>query len=203
MNFDDVLPSFIAEASELLREMEAGLLECARGEASAETINLIFRTAHTIKGSAGLFGLDAIVSFVHGVETLLDRVRLGELTLDARLVQTLLSCRDHIATLVACAADSKDGVAPDLQARSNALLAELGQSAAAGSAAVVAAPAQGWNIRVRFSPDVLMSGMDPVAFIRYLTTFGTISRLVVADEELPALSQIDVHRCYLGFEITL
>ncbi len=64
---------FIAEATELLREMESGLLDCSRGEATEETINLIFRTAHTIKGSAGLFGLDAIVSFVHGVETLLDR----------------------------------------------------------------------------------------------------------------------------------
>jgi len=275
MNFDDVLPSFIAEASELLREMEAGLLECARGQASAETINLIFRTAHTIKGSAGLFGLDAIVSFVHGVETLLDRVRLDEVTLDARLVQLLLDCRDHIAALVACAADAKNGVAPELMARSSELLGELGKRGGAqarrgaerrspqspgGSArgsdqasessegaaahgvgragggaapgvhvsgapgseagAVLGAEAggvpgaepggtssgggvRGWRVRVQFSPDVLMSGMDPIAFIRYLTTFGTISQLQVLDDALPPLSQIDVHRCYLGFDLTL
>src|SRR5262249_22298446 len=99
MNFDDVLPAFVAEAAELLREMEDGLLQCTRGTPSDETINLIFRRAHTIKGSAGLFGLDAIVSFVHGVETLLDRVRLGEIALGPQLVQSLLSCKDHIAAL--------------------------------------------------------------------------------------------------------
>ena len=230
MNFDDVLPSFIAEAAELLRDMEDGLLECTRDPASDETINLIFRTAHTIKGSAGLFGLDAIVSFVHGVETLLDRVRLGEVTLDAKLVQSLLSCKDHISTLVAGAAEAKHGVDPALLARSEQLLNELGESAGqkpagivgaapsaaagtasseaagtAGTASLAAAEtgASGWHISLRFSPDVLLTGMDPLAFIRYLTTFGTISTMTVVDDDLPALSRLDVHKCYLGFEIEL
>ncbi|MEJ1964142.1 MAG: chemotaxis protein CheA [Gammaproteobacteria bacterium] len=219
MNFDDVLPSFIAEAAELLRDMENGLLECTRGPASDETINLIFRTAHTIKGSAGLFGLDAIVSFVHGVETLLDRARLGEVTLDAKLVQSLLSCKDHIATLVAGAADAKHGVDPALLARSAELMNELGESAGPTPAATVAATtspaagaassstadagANGWRISLRFSPDVLLTGMDPLAFIRYLTTFGTISTMTVVDDDLPALGRLDVHKCYLGFEIEL
>ena len=233
MNFDDVLPSFIAEAAELLRDMEDGLLECTRGPASDETINLIFRTAHTIKGSAGLFGLDAIVSFVHGVETLLDRARLGEVILDAKLVQSLLSCKDHISTLVAGAAEAKHGVDPALLARSAQLLNELGESAgqnpaglagAASSAAAAAAGAassaaagtagtaslaaadtgaSGWHISLRFSPDVLLTGMDPLAFIRYLTTFGTISTMTVVGDDLPALSRLDVHKCYLGFEIEL
>src|SRR3954467_3806591 len=129
MNFDDVLPAFVAEASELLREMEDGLLQCTRGTPSDETINLIFRSAHTIKGSAGLFGLDAIVSFVHGVETLLDRVRLGEIALAPQLVQALLDCKDHMAVLVAGAPDAKHGVAPELLARSAQLLGELNQAA--------------------------------------------------------------------------
>ena len=77
MNFDDVLPSFIAEATELLREMEAGLLECTRGEASDETINLIFRTAHTIKGSAGLFSQGAAYESAKRLEHL---AKSGDLT---------------------------------------------------------------------------------------------------------------------------
>ncbi len=209
MNFDDVLPSFIAEATELLREMETGLLDCSRGEATEETINLIFRTAHTIKGSAGLFGLDAIVSFVHGVETLLDRVRLGEVSLDPKLVQVLLECQDHIATLVAGAAEAKHGVDAALLARSAQLLSALGQSAgpvkAAATETVAASGPQGagWQVSLRFSLDVLMGGMDPLAFIKYLTTFGTISELTVVDEDLPRLSKLDPLKCHLGFEITL
>ena len=133
MNFDDVLPAFVAEAAELLREMEDGLLECTRGTPSDETINLIFRSAHTIKGSAGLFGLDAIVSFVHGVETLLDRVRWGRSRSAPQLVQSLLDCKDHIAVLVAAAPDAKNGVDAELLARSAQLLKELNE--ASGGAA--------------------------------------------------------------------
>jgi two-component system, chemotaxis family, sensor kinase CheA len=230
MNFDDVLPAFVAEASELLREMEDGLLECTRGTPSEETINLIFRTAHTIKGSAGLFGLDAIVSFVHGVETLLDRVRLGEIALGAPLVQSLLSCKDHIAVLVAGAPDAKHGVDPELLAQSAQLLDELNESSggklgqgkpaasggtapaaarapgahvSTGAAATAIAAAKGWKISLRFSPDVLLTGMDPLAFIKYLTTFGTISKLLVVEDDLPPLSKLNAHKCYLGFEIEL
>ena len=92
MSVESALPVFVAEADELLREMETGLLECAHGTPSAETINLIFRAAHTIKGSSGLFGLDAVVWFVHGVETALDRVRLGKVAMDRELADLLLTC---------------------------------------------------------------------------------------------------------------
>jgi two-component system chemotaxis sensor kinase CheA len=71
MNLDEALPGFVAESGDLLREMEAGLLQCSGPNTDPETINLIFRSAHTIKGSAGLFGLDAVVAFVHVMETAL------------------------------------------------------------------------------------------------------------------------------------
>ena len=86
MNVEEALPGFIAEATDLLREMESALLECSGEAANAEQINLIFRSAHTIKGSAGLFGLDSIVSFVHVVETALDQVRLGRVLMSEELV---------------------------------------------------------------------------------------------------------------------
>jgi len=60
----------------------------------------LFRAAHTIKGSAGLFSLDHIVSFTHVVESLLDQVRAGKLRIADALVGLLLSCRDHISALV-------------------------------------------------------------------------------------------------------
>src|ERR1700761_2925313 len=100
MNLDDALPGFITEATELLGDMEGALLKCAAGPPDADTINLIFRAAHTIKGSAGLFGLDGIVSFVHVVETVLDRVRLNQIALDDELVRLMLECKDHIQSLV-------------------------------------------------------------------------------------------------------
>ena len=201
MNFDDVLPSFIAEGGELLRDMEAGLLECSRGNANAETINLIFRTAHTIKGSAGLFGLDNIVSFVHHIETALDRVRLGELALSESLVQLLLSCKDHTAALVASAAQSKNSPQPALQARSAELLAALEAATSATPPASGGSGTLGWHISLRFGPDVLTSGMDPLSFIRYLSSQGAITGLEVIADALPSLDELNPERCYLGFEL--
>ncbi len=212
MNFDDVLPSFVAEASELLREMEDGLLQCTRGTPRTRPSTSSSGRAHTIKGSAGLFGLDAIVSFVHGVETLLDRVRLGEVTLDSQLVQVAARpARITRRCSLLALPDAKHGVDPALLARSAQLLSELGESAGAVKAAAPVAvavdrsvrAAWGWRVSLRFSPDVLMAGMDPLAFIKYLTTFGTISELALVDDELPRLSKLDPHKCYLGFELEL
>ncbi len=100
MNMDEVLPTFIAESEEVLRDLESGLLACSQGQTDLETINLIFRAVHTLKGSAGLFGLDGIVAFVHGAETTLDRVRQGHIPMDPILVSVLLRCKDHIAFLL-------------------------------------------------------------------------------------------------------
>ena len=81
MNLDQALYTFIEESRELLAEMEDCLLRVRQQAASEDIINAIFRAAHTIKGSAGLFGLDAIVAFTHVAESLLDEVRNGDVAL--------------------------------------------------------------------------------------------------------------------------
>ena len=72
MNLDSALSTFIEESRELLGAMEAALLEVEQAEQKEEMINAIFRAAHTIKGSSGLFGLDHVVAFTHVVESVLD-----------------------------------------------------------------------------------------------------------------------------------
>ena len=96
LDMEQALPTFLAESRELLEEMEAALLNVTESPEPSELINAIFRAAHTIKGSAGLFGLDGVVSFTHVLESLLDRVREGELALDEALVGLLLESRDHM-----------------------------------------------------------------------------------------------------------
>ncbi|HTJ95730.1 MAG TPA: Hpt domain-containing protein, partial [Pararobbsia sp.] len=114
MNLDDALQTFFAEARELLTEMEAALLRIADESEPdrAESINAIFRAAHTIKGSSGLFGLDVIVSFTHVVESVLDQVRNSTLSLDDDLIALLLRCGDHIAKLVE-RVEAGDAALPD------------------------------------------------------------------------------------------
>lgn len=223
MNLDEALPGFIIESADLLRDMEAALLECTAGSVTAETINLIFRSAHTIKGSAGLFGLDDIVAFVHVVETVLDAVRLGQTAMSEELIALLLSCKDHIQSLVALV--GTDAVADaTLVARGKGLLSTLRQISttqplsASDVAAVkadhgdnanetpqseIAETVTDWEVLVRFSPGVLTAGMDPLGFIRYLRTFCELRRVKVLEDALPEADLVHAETCYLGFQLDL
>ena len=57
--------------------MEAELLNLVPGEEDLETINTIFRAAHSIKGGSGTFGFSSVSDFTHVLETLLDQIRQG------------------------------------------------------------------------------------------------------------------------------
>ncbi len=222
MNMDEVLPTFIAESEEVLRDLEAGLLACSQGQTDAETINLLFRAVHTLKGSAGLFGLDGIVTFVHGAETTLDQVRQGHIPMEPLLVSILLRCKDHIEFLLETISAGPGSPAYDAThsggAELSAALRELAgdrsrSSPAVGDASAMTRPmgavepslhktqSDQWHISLRFSHDVLTAGMDPISFLRYLGSFGQLLGVTLITAGLPAATAMDPERCYLGFEL--
>ena len=97
----EALPAFISESLELLDQLEQLLLELEAHPGDRELLDALFRCAHTIKGSAGLFGLDDIVAFTHHVETFLDALREDKTTLDAHSSRMLLQSGDQIRRLIA------------------------------------------------------------------------------------------------------
>lgn len=216
MNMDQALQTYIEESRGLLDEMESILLRLESEPQDEETVNAMFRAAHTIKGSAGLFGLDAIVAFTHVVENVLDEVREGTQAVNGELVELLLKCCDHIGLLITVVAEAGEMLDMEQAAAGEAIAAVL-RSLMGGAASGVAMPAvqeprldasgggpiEGdyWHISLGFGPDVLRNGMDPISFIRYLSTIGDIVSLRVDDSELPELNAIDPESCYLSFSI--
>ncbi|MFZ4478429.1 MAG: chemotaxis protein CheW [Rhodoferax sp.] len=223
MDLDDALETFIVEARELLENMETALLSVEHAEEKDEMVNAIFRAAHTIKGSSGLFSLDHIVAFTHVAESVLDRVRAGKLKIADQLVVLLLACCDHIGGLVeAVAAGEREGSA-ELTQQGEPLITQLRayldvppkDTAQATLTTTAGRPetddvkridansvnADHWHISVRFGADVLRNGMDPLSFIRYLETMGRILGIVTLSDALPAADAMDPETCYLGFEI--
>ncbi|MFP5392702.1 MAG: chemotaxis protein CheA, partial [Gammaproteobacteria bacterium] len=200
MTLDDALVTFIAESAELLEDMEAALLSIGPDGPSPEAVNAVFRAAHTIKGSAGLFGIDQMVAFTHVAESVLDAVRQEPARLDAALVTLLLECRDHLGALLASVRTG--GVAPDpaLDAAGAPLVARL-RAFLAGPAEPM--PSDLWHISLRFGPTVLQNGMDPMSFLRYLGTLGSIESIDTLFQAVPALEGLDPEACYLGFELDL
>ena len=129
MSFDEemknALKTFTLESLELLQDMEEHLLNLEDDEAPAERINAIFRAAHTIKGSSGVFGLTHIVAFTHVVESVLDELRGGRIGVSSELVAALLPCCDHITLLVRNVVDGHTEEDAALTAEGKQLLDEL------------------------------------------------------------------------------
>lgn len=93
--------AFFEESREGLDAMESGLLSLESGGADPETINVIFRAAHSIKGGAATFGFTAVTDLTHVLETLLDEVRGGRRALDRDAIGALLSSVDVLRGLLA------------------------------------------------------------------------------------------------------
>ena len=220
MNLDQALQTFIVECRELLEDMENALLAIEQTEDKTELINAIFRAAHTIKGSSGLFSLDHVVAFTHVVESVLDRVRDGKLEIVDGLLSVLLSCCDHIGALIDGVDAGQTEATSALTEQGTPLLAQLRiylepklatltvETAALEVDATQRISAVGggsdhWLISVRFGPEVLRNGMDPLSFIRFLSTLGRIVDILTLPNALPDAERMNPELCYLGFEIAL
>ncbi len=85
---------FFDEAEELLAEMERLLLAVDVAAPDPEDLNAIFRTAHSVKGGASTFGVNDMTEVTHILETLLDRIRKGEMALTSEHVDAFLAAKD-------------------------------------------------------------------------------------------------------------
>lgn len=206
MNLEQAMQSFLLESAELLEEMESILLDAEADSITAEQLGALFRCMHTIKGSAGLFGLEDIVHFSHQAENLLDQLRDGKLQLDAELSGLLLRSHDHVKAQLAAVEAGQ----PLPGGEEAAILAEIALrlhadtiSSPLPTAAATAEPAppDDWLLTLRFGPDVLRNGMDPASFIRYLATLGEIRRIASYCCNLPADDSFDPERNYLRLEL--
>ncbi|MRW90918.1 chemotaxis protein CheA [Duganella sp. FT80W] len=223
MNLDEALQTFIAESRELLEEMENALLNVDLAGDQNEAINAIFRAAHTIKGSAGLFSLDHIVAFTHVVESLLDKVRDGSVTLNDEMVVLLLSCCDYLSGMIDALAAGRTEQDPDTAPEGEMLQHQLRRHMDGNTAPQIPAAlavhadtpsveridkdhlermsSDYWHISLRFGRVVLQNGMDPIAFLRYLGKLGKIVGIATLPDALPPAEEMDAELCYLGFEI--
>ncbi len=216
MSIDEAKQTFSQESEELLQEMEHALLSMEESPDDEENLNSVFRAMHTIKGAAGIFGFDHIVAFTHPVETEMDRVRSGERAVDSALIAILLDCKDHTATLVEQVINSDEELLPaELQAQGDELLTRLiGDAGHSTGCEIVETNAgletesvaedllnENWLISLKFKQDALRNGLDPLSFIRYLGTLGTIVHIITLLHDLQNVNTMDAESCYLAFRI--
>ncbi len=131
---------FFEEAAENLAGMEQHLVSLDVDAPGDETLNAIFRCAHSIKGGAATFGFTELAELTHTMETLLDRLRRHEIALTTPMVDTLLAAGDTLTEMLAHRQHA-DGEAPDASALKAAFAAFARGDMPAAHAPAAAAPA--------------------------------------------------------------
>ena len=97
---EEFIQEFVEEARLHTGQIESDLLELAGNAGDMELINRLFRSVHSIKGTAGFFGLDNIVKLSHAMENLFGAVRNQKIHLEDSSIDTLLESNDCLKEMV-------------------------------------------------------------------------------------------------------
>lgn len=229
---DQINEVFFEEANELLESLEGYLLSLEENPTDKEIISAVFRIMHTIKGSSGMFGFDAISSFTHEVESAFDAIRNGVAPVTPEVIKLTLQSRDHILAMLG-GNNSKE--------ESARLIEEFKQvmSSFKNNKETVATPQEQvvttktsepnnvpvtvpikkttvasskphtedsnlttWRISFTPSPSILWNGTRPSLMIKELTEMGDAT-VILFTKNIPPLSQIEPTTCYLAWDIIL
>lgn len=206
--------TFFEECEDLLAALAEGLSVIEGGSTDPEVVNAVFRAVHSIKGGAGAFGLNDLVSFAHRFETVLDAVRSDRLAVDSTVMRTLQRSADHLAELVEAARDDQ----PIPQETTAQFLAHLelclGDDDAGSDdyadfefAAVTldfgpVASEQTFDITFAPREGLYRNGHEPALLIAALSDFGQ-PEVTLDISALPAWQAMDPGAAYLRWSIRL
>lgn len=228
---DEFRASFFEECEELLEAMHDGFGLMVNGSDDDETIHVVFRAVHSIKGGSGAFGLDDLVAFAHHFETALDRVRAGKTDTSDDLLSLFQLCGDHLSDLVA-AARNGDTVDPEqakaLSVQLDDVIGSPEESETSDTNAAetfeplafdfdafdVPAPLpdpsadtkeearSGFAVSFVADPELFSCGNEPALLFKALDRYGAVH--VVADlADVPVLSRLDPAMPYFKWSIDL
>jgi len=203
--------TFFDESFEGLESMESGLLGLDVGAADEETVNTIFRAAHSIKGGSATFGFTAVAEFTHVMETLLDEMRAGDRMVTEHAVDLLLTSVDVLREMLTAVQNEDDidservtSVQKDLEMLLNGEESVTAETVSSVESVSEEASdhSSGWIVEFRPFDYLLKTGNDPVRLFRELSLLGEYSA-TVNTENLPLFEDFDPELSYLSWTIEL
>ena len=213
-DFAQFQEAFFEEAAEHLAVVEEGLLELEQHPEDVDLLNKIFRSAHSIKGTAGMFGFNAVAQFTHKMETLLDLLRNRQKSVSPSIADLLLKATDCLKTLIQA---TKTGAAIDDETV-HRLAGELASASAPDSQASIidvnrkvaqsVSAENGGGDRtyvITWTPPewLFQRGLDPLQTFKELKSIGVLTGITLDMSRLPDLDCIDPEKCYLSWTMQL
>lgn len=220
----EIRASFFVECEELLESLQDALNVMDEGAHDSETINVVFRAVHSIKGGAGAFGLDGLVAFSHRFETVMDEVRSGRLDLTPEGIKLFFVAADILQDIVRATRDG-DAEPAGTEEVLTALEALLGEDGLPTEEAVEFAPMglsfdfggdvdmadepivadrePGWS--VTFSPEagLYASGNEALLILRSLSQLGVATIRCLIPDDLPPPTEENAETPLLTWQVTL
>jgi len=211
---DSFKKKFVEEAMELIDKLEGALLDLEKNPQDADIIQQVFRIMHTLKGNSSMFGFDLIDRFTHNLETIYDRIRNGELSVNSEILNVTFASVDHLKELL----NEDNYNDPDFQTVHNGLMLQInslinkddsekqdkveGQEAKEEKKPV--APAQRATYYVLFEPSngIFSNGTNPLYLMDELYSLGKVYNFCHFNR-LPSLQSIDPELCYAYWETIL
>ncbi|RZF80901.1 chemotaxis protein CheA [Pseudoalteromonas sp. CO325X] len=201
---------FFEESFEGLDAMESELLNLTPGEADSETLNTIFRAAHSIKGGSGTFGFTSVSDFTHVLETLLDQIRQGQRQLEAQHVNLLLRSVDCLREMLQALQSEQEpelDTAKELQQQFEEILGLSEGEVAANENEASASPSQQAETntyQILFKPHhhLFKTGNEPLFMLSDLGDLGSIE--VEADlSAIPEIQNLQGDECFMSWKVFL
>ena len=96
MDENQYLEIFLDETKEHLENLNAQILKLEQEPEDVDTINEIFRAAHSLKGMAGTMGYKRMQNLTHDMENVFSEIRSGNMKVNSNLIDTLFQCLDAL-----------------------------------------------------------------------------------------------------------
>ncbi|MBW5396379.1 chemotaxis protein CheA [Brachyspira pilosicoli] len=219
---DEFISIFLSEANEIVEGLENDLVLLEDNKSDEDLLNKIFRSAHTLKSSAGTVGFTTMSELNHVAENLLEKVRSGKLDVTPQMITVLLEFLDTVKLMLQNIVDGvgeADGVTniESLKAKIKAIaegndISTVSVEKKEEAPKVEEKPKEEeskasssnnmFHIEMIFKPSIFDNGIDPLMFLNDLKAIGTISNLKIDISNLPAISDLeDPYACYTQFSL--
>ncbi|MCR5673919.1 MAG: chemotaxis protein CheA [Lachnospiraceae bacterium] len=142
MDVSQYLGIFLDETNEHLQTLSDQLMILENEPENEDTINEIFRAAHSLKGMAGTMGYKRMQTLTHDMENVFSEVRNGKIKVDGHMVDILFQALDALEEYRENISENQDEGTNDNEPIINALQAILNGESADGAAKKEAAPAE-------------------------------------------------------------
>ncbi|MFL5765036.1 MAG: chemotaxis protein CheA [Bacteroidia bacterium] len=202
---DNLQQVFIDEATEMLETLEKSLLQLEVDPSDPDGIGKVFRVMHTVKGSSGMFGYEAISQLTHQLETIFESIREGQSKLTTEILQVTFQSLDHLGSLLNDP-NLENNTLREQQEKLMENIRIVSQNAGTPEAEVSSpgAAAKKYCYYICFSPseNVIRNGNNPLYLIEDLLSLGTGISLPQLGA-IPPLDELQPDSTYISFEVIL